>query len=252
MHLKAILIDDELHNLENLRILLTKYCPQISVVGLAQQKQQALDLIANQQPDVLFLDVEMPEATGFELLNLLPNQHDLEVIFVTAFHQYALEAIKFSALDYLLKPVKIEELQEAVHKLANKQAERNQSARMENMLANFNRDDQAKKIAITTSDRIDFVRLSDIQYCKSDSNYTTFCLKEGSSILASQTLKNFERLLQDYAFFRVHQSYLINLRFVKSILRKEGGYVLMQNGDELPISRMKKEALVNALGELKS
>lgn len=247
MSIKALLVDDEQPNIDNLKILLTKHCPQVKIVATAMNIQAALEAIAEYQPKVIFLDVEMPGHNGFEILEAIGEHRDFEVIFVTAFHQYAIDAIRFSALDYLLKPIRIGELVKAVEKLSQKQAESQKQERMENMIANLKRDHQAKKIAITSTERIDFVQLSDIIYCQSDNNYTSIYLKGGKKIVASQTLKSYERLLRDFDFFRVHQSYLINVKYISSILRKEGGYVLMNNGESLPISRMKKETLMEIL-----
>lgn len=247
MSIRALLVDDEQPNIDNLRILLGKHCPQVQLVATAMNLSEALAAIETHQPNVIFLDVEMPGHNGFEILEAIGDKRDFEVIFVTAFHQYAIDAIRFSALDYLLKPIRIEELVKAVEKLSLKQAESQKAERMENMIANLKRDHQAKKIAITSIERIDFVQLSDIIYCQSDNNYTCIYLKNGKKILASQTLKSYERLLRDFDFFRVHQSFLINVKYISSILRKEGGYVLMNNGASLPISRMKKEALMEVL-----
>ena len=247
MSIRALLIDDEFPNLENLRILLEKHCPQVDILGTAMNKASALEAIALHQPNVLFLDVEMPGHNGFELLEDIGLERDFEVIFVTAFHQYAIDAIRFSALDYLLKPIRMEELVKAVEKLSQKQEESQRKEQMENMIANLKRDHQEKKIAITSADRIDFIKLSEIVYCQSDNNYTLFYLKNDRKIIASQTLKTYERLLRDFDFFRVHQSYLINTQYIQSILRKEGGQVLMQNGVAVPISRMKKDALMEIM-----
>lgn len=247
MGIRAILIDDEAPNLENLRILLEKHCPQVEILGTAMNKASALEAIGLHKPNVLFLDVEMPGSNGFELLEAIGVDRDFEVIFVTAFHQYAIDAIRFSALDYLLKPIRVEDLVKAVEKLSQKQEENQRKEQMENMIANLKRDHQEKKIAITSADRIDFIKLSEIVYCQSDNNYTIFYLKNERKIIASQTLKTYERLLRDLDFFRVHQSYLINTQYIQSILRKEGGQLLMQNGATVPISRMKKDALMEIL-----
>ncbi|MEM6804913.1 MAG: LytTR family DNA-binding domain-containing protein [Bacteroidota bacterium] len=247
MSIRAILVDDEAPNLENLRILLKKHCPQVEILGTAMNKATALEAISLHQPNVLFLDVEMPGHNGFEILEAIGTERNFEVIFVTAFHQYAIDAIRFSALDYLLKPLRVEELIKAVEKLSQKREEAQRKEQMENMIANLKRNHQDKKIAITSADRIDFIKLAEILYCQSDNNYTIFHLKNGRKLMASQTLKTYERLLRDFDFFRVHQSYLINTKYINSILRKEGGHVLMQNGDSLPISRMKKDALMEIL-----
>ena len=244
MAIRALLIDDEEHNIENLKILLGKYCPSVEVVGVAQNMGAALKEIERTDPDVLFLDIEMPKDDGFSLLKNIGGNRKFEVIFVTAYNQYALKAIKFSALDYILKPIKIHELQAAVKKLLEKREEKSHQYRLENMMGNFNRRNQEKKLAIATAQQIHCVSLSDIVFCQSDNNYTNFKLTNGQVILASNTLKMYERILNDFEFLRIHHSFLINLRHVDSIVRKDGSHVLFTNGDMVPFkSQMKKELL---------
>lgn len=245
--LRAILIDDEPNNIENLDALLGKYCPQVQVVGKAPNADAARKLIAEQNPDLLFLDIQMPGENGFELLRSLPAI-SFDVIFVTAYDQYGIQAIKFSALDYLLKPVDIDSLKQAVNKAEQQHSQKQQQALLQNLLHYFNNEKgRQQKLALPTAGETRLVRITDIVRCESSNSYTTFFLADGEKIMVSRPIGEYEQLLGSYNFLRVHQSHLINKDFVQSLLKKDGLSLLLKDGSSIPVSRQKKDAIMDAL-----
>ncbi len=246
--IKAILIDDEQHNLDNLSALLKAYCPQVFVVGKASNAQQARDLISKEQPQLLFLDIHMPIENGFDLLRNLPARN-FEVIFVTAYDQYAIQAMRFTAIDYLLKPVDIAELQSAVDRAIKQIGLKQGNQQLENLMQllknQANKDEQ--RIALSTAKETRFVRTDEIVRCESSNNYTSFHLSDGEELLVSRPIYEYEDLLSGYGFIRCHQSHLVNKRFVKSWKRDLGDFLLLVGGFEVPVSRGKKEEVRSLL-----
>ncbi|XZF13191.1 LytR/AlgR family response regulator transcription factor [Chitinophagaceae bacterium MMS25-I14] len=240
--LRAILVDDEANNLDNLRILLNQYCPQVSVIATAASASDARTLIHELSPDILFLDIRMPGETGFDLLKSLPGVN-FEVIFVTAYDQYGVRAIKFSALDYLMKPIVIDELKNAVEKAFVRIAEKQQHRRLDNLLQYLQEEKSREqhKLALSTTTETRFVRVQDILYCRSTNSYTSFYLQGGEVLLVSKPIKEYEELLAPYGFLRAHQSYLVNKEYIKSLVKKDGYYLLMEDGNSIPVSRQKKD-----------
>ena len=247
MQIKAIIVDDETNNRENLRLALESYCQEVTIVGEADSAISALNVIKEQQPDLVFLDIAMPLGDGFQLLESL-EQIDFDIIFVTAYNQYAIRAIKFCAIDYLLKPIDALELKKAVNRAIANQQKKEQHKKFELLLAN--RANIPKKIALPQSDHIEFVEVADIIRCKGEKNYTWFYLKDGRKILVSQTLKEYADLLEDTHFFRVHQSHLINLQQIKKYSRRDGGYVVMADKETIPVARNRKDSLQIALQKM--
>ena len=244
----TILIDDELSCTETLAIELEMYCPQVEVLASYNSADEALAGIVALKPDLVFLDIEMPWMNGFELLQQL-NQVSFDVIFITAYDQFAVKAFKFSAVDYLLKPIKKEELISAVAKVEQRRAKRLSSAHIEAMLNNINflnRD--FPSLAVPISEGLEFVPVDEILYCASDNNYTYIHKISGDSILLSKTLKEVEGMLENRQFLRIHQSFLINPRHLRKYVRGQGGHVIMSNGKELPVARARKEDLLDSLG----
>ncbi|TDB58670.1 LytR/AlgR family response regulator transcription factor [Arundinibacter roseus] len=245
--MKAILVDDEVHCTESLAILLRQYCPHVDVVGKYNRAEEALAVLNESTFDVLFLDIEMPVYNGFDILNRLTNK-SFEVIFTTAYDQFAVKAFKYSAFDYLLKPIDGQELKACVDKLSEKQ----QHSDLQNQL-NFLRtllvkDQQApQKIALPTTMGLEYVNVADIIRCESDSNYTRIFLKDPVPTLICRTLKEVEELLEGANFARVHHSYLINLDHLRKYVRSDGGYVVMSDGSEVAVSRSRKDVLNNLL-----
>lgn len=244
----TILIDDEVACTETLALELELYCPQVEVLTSYNSADEALSGIVSLKPELVFLDIEMPWMNGFELLQQL-NQVSFDVIFITAYDQFAVKAFKFSAVDYLLKPIKKEELISAVAKVEQRRAKRLSSAHIEAMLNNINflnRD--FPSLAVPISEGLEFVPVDEILYCASDNNYTYIHKISGDSILLSKTLKEVEGMLENRQFLRIHQSFLINPRHLRKYVRGQGGHVIMSNGKELPVARARKEDLLDSLG----
>ncbi|MDF2188855.1 LytTR family DNA-binding domain-containing protein [Paraflavitalea sp. CAU 1676] len=246
MNLKAILIDDEKNNLINLEQLLKTYCAGVEVVDTALNATDGKQLLLQHRPDLLFLDIQMPGKSGFDLLKELPAQV-CEVIFVTAYDQYAVQAVRFAAVDYLLKPVNIDELQAAVGRVWVRVRDKQKNLQLENLLQLLQAGKEEHRIAITTLRETRFIRTAEIVRCESSNNYTAIFLSDGEKLTSSRPIFEYEELLRDYGFFRCHQSHLVNRRFVKSWVKEDGGYLLLDNGHQVPVSRNKKELVITAL-----
>ena len=246
--MKAVLIDDEPHNLQNLQALLEIYSPQVEVCALALNAEQGKTALYTHRPDLLFLDIQMPGQDGFALLRSLAD-YDFEVIFVTAYDQYAIQAMRFSAVDYLLKPVDIGELQAAVARASQRRQLKVQSQQVANLMQWLQA--QARKeelqIALSTTQETRFVKTSEIIRCESSNNYTTFFLSDGTKLLISKPIYEYDDLLSGYGFLRCHQSHLVNKTYIKSWKKDYGDFLLLANGTQVPISRGKKEAIKKAL-----
>jgi two-component system LytT family response regulator len=240
--INAIIIDDEHNSIKSLSYDLEKYCPQVNIIGKCTSAKEGLKSIQQLQPDLVFLDINMPWMTGLELLEVL-GEINFEVIFVTAHDQYAIKAFRLSAIDYLLKPIDHEELINAVKKVEVKQKNLTKE-QLRHLKENMNPSSSLQRIGIPTKEGIDFILINDILYCEADSNYTYINLKDGKKLLSAKTLKEFDHLLRQNNFCRIHQSYLINLNHLKKYFRGDGGYVKMIDGTMLNVSRSKKEELL--------
>jgi two-component system LytT family response regulator len=246
---RALVIDD----VENSRITLAhdlkEYCPQISVVGEADGVKSAIEKINTLKPDVVFLDIEMGDGTGFDLLTQLKDI-SFQIIFTTALDSYGIKAIKFSALDYLLKPIDPDELIKAVEKLTqtekSKTLQDSISLLLENMKGNTVPGN--KRIAIHSLEKVHMINIDDIIRCESQGAYTIFHLKAKEQILATKNLKEFEELLEGHNFIRVHHSHLINFAYLKEYIKKNGGYAIMIDKSEVPVSFRKKNTLLDMIG----
>ena len=223
----AAIVDDEQGNRENLLRMLGTYCPQIKISVICSSVTEACTVLPEVKPDIPF-----------------------EVIFVTAYDSYAIQAIRFSALDYLLKPIDPEELAHAVEKAVQVVLRKQENKRMQNLLQNTRVLDKQKKIALSVADKIEFVEIGSIIRCESESNYTTFYLKTGEKLVVSKTLKEFDELLTPHNFLRVHQSHLINLDEIKSFIKSDGGYIRMKDGSSVSISRQRRNYVMDVLKEL--
>jgi two-component system, LytTR family, response regulator len=238
--MKCIIIDDELDAIEALHILLLESCPQVAVVGKYTDPQKGLTAVRELRPELLFLDIEMPVMNGFQLLEDLSDL-PFALVFTTAYDRFAVKAFRFSALDYLMKPISPEELRLAVDKAAEKQ--RIERAQLE-LLRQQLYTPQAhhfEKIALPYAHGYTFVSLSEVMYCESDSSYTRFFLTSGEVYLISKTLGDVEEMLTGGSFFRIHKQFLVNLNHIHSYVRGDGGYVNMPNKVNIPISRIKKD-----------
>lgn len=238
--MKAVLIDDEKNALEMLEWMIEKNCPDVEIVAMCESALEGLEKIQSIKPDLIFLDIEMPQLNGFDLLDRL-GKHESDVIFTTAYNQFAIKAFKACALDYLLKPVDPEELKSAVQKAKDKKSK--VSAEQLDLLLSYMRPEKkkSKRIALTTTDHLIFIDTDKIIYCESDSNYTIVFLSTGEKVIVSKTLKDVEEILEGSDFFRIHASYLINMKHVTKFTRGDGGYVVMSNNQHITVSRKKKD-----------
>ena len=246
--MKAIIVDDELYCTELLSALLSKHCPEVEVVAEFNDPQKAAAFIRQHPPDILFLDIEMPRLNGFDLLERV-RPVTFQVVFTTAYNQYALRAIKISALDYLLKPIDIDELKVAVEKA--QQQHTPQWGQFELMERVRSDEEQAPKtIALSTLEGLHFVEVADIVYCQSEGSYANLFFMDGESMLLSKPIKDVGELLVPAGFLRVHNSYLINLSHIKKYIRGEGGEIIMKNGHRVPVSRSRKAEFLERIAKL--
>jgi two-component system LytT family response regulator len=242
--IKAILVDDEMHGLDTLSILLADFCPEVLVIDRCSSAKKALESIAKAKPDLLFLDIEMPVMNGFELLEQF-TEIPFSVIFTTSYDQYAIKAIRFSALDYLLKPVDPKELIVAIHKVKKKKNPPTSEQLQMLMEQLQHREGPLTRIAIPTSEGFELVPADQVVRCEADDNYTYLFLKNKTRIIASRTLKEIEEQLREFpSFLRVHHSYIVNLNEVLKYVRGEGGYLVMTDGSTVNVSRSRKETLL--------
>ncbi|RYG16123.1 MAG: response regulator transcription factor [Chitinophagaceae bacterium] len=245
----AILVDDEPINNNNLKALLQRHCPQINVIATANSADEARSQMLQLKPDVVFLDIEMPEKNGFDLLKSI-EKPEFAVVFVTAYDAYGIMAIKFSALDYLLKPINIEELKQTVAKIEQSVTVKKQNARLENLLQFVDKKqfDENQKIALPTQKETYFVPIKEIVCCESSNNYTTFILTSGTEHLISRPLYEYDDWLTPYGFIRCHQSHLVNKKHVKSILNEDSGYLMMDFVQKkIPIAKQRKAQVIALL-----
>lgn len=245
--INTIIVDDEAKGRLALKQKLADYCPGVKIVAEASNGSEGLLLISRFKPDLIFLDIEMPGMSGFEMLNEIKNKN-FHVIFTTAYDQYAIKAIKYAAFDYLLKPVDIAELQASVEKI-NKASAFNTKKQAELLIQNMQQPKiKLHKLAIPTLDGLLFFDISSIVHLEANSNYTTIYLFDKTKIIASKTLKDFEELLPEDLFFRTHHSHIINLNFIKRYIKGDGGQIELQNGNYVDVSRRKKEEFLKAMG----
>ncbi|MEO5998448.1 MAG: LytTR family DNA-binding domain-containing protein [Chitinophagaceae bacterium] len=241
MILKAVIVDDEICSREFLRALLEEFCPDLRVTGVAASVEEAVKVIQNQKPDIIFLDIELQTGTGFNVLEQF-SEPAFHVVFTTAYDHYAIKAIKFSAVDYLLKPIDVEDLQKAVERALVK-VEKNTGTQTINMLLQNLRKPAKTDYSITlaTLDGLEFVPLQNIIRLEASGPYTHFFLKEGRKIIVSKNLKEYETMLGEYNFFRVHNSHIINIKEVKRLIKTDGGHVVMNDDSMIAISPKKKD-----------
>jgi len=249
--LKTLIVDDEHNAVDFISSIIGEYCPELEVAGRAYDVNEGVSLINEKKPDLVFLDVEMPNGTGFDLLSQFPEKN-FDVVFITAFNHYAINAIKFSAVDYILKPVNISEFIEAVKKVIQKRSgdtsHNNESLKvlMENL-----RSASPSRLAIPTADGMEYLNPKEIIRIEADRSYSWFYLTGNRKILVSRHLKEFQDLLSDRSFFRSHNSHLINLKYVRKFIRREGGYIEMQDGEQIPISRNRKDLFIVHMSRFK-
>lgn len=244
--LRAIIIDDEPKGRSILQQLIALHAPQLTIVGLAANADEGLKIIDSHKPDVVFLDVEMPGKSGFELLREL-GSIDFKVVFVSAHNHYSLKAIKFHAFDYLLKPIDLDELKQTIDKLLKSSQAHVHEMLSELLTASKHGNSELGKIAISSLTSIDLINVDDILFCEASANNTVVYLTNNKKIVATKNLKEYEDLLAGHRFFRIHHAYLVNLKHVAKYIKGEGGSVILSNQKELEVSRRKKQDFLNAL-----
>lgn len=247
--MKAIIVDDEKDGVKGLISLLKMYCPQVDVIATAYSAKEAIEVIRSHKLDLLFLDIKMPQGSGFDLLDAL-DKIDFEVIITTAYDQYATKAFRFSAIDYLMKPIDEEELQEAVEKVQQRmQLKEKQPLDLREIKENLKqKNGSIDTIAISTTDSIVFIEAKNIIMISAEGSYSRISLATGEKILTSKLLKDFEDLLEEQSFFRVHKSHLVNLKQMKRINKQDGGYIIMSDGTSVEIAQRRKAELWKVLG----
>jgi two-component system LytT family response regulator len=246
--MKAVIIEDEERSRIVLQNLLETYCPEVEVVGTADSVSSGVKVLRLLNPDIVFLDIQIGGGTGFDVLDKM-DQVQTAVIFTTAYDQYALKAFKFSAIDYLLKPIDIEELRNAVRKASNSNQSIMRQYQIQNLLSHIKNPDEAPVLLVSTIDAVEFIRIQDITRCEAQGAYTQLFLKENKPVMVSKVIKEFEFLLQDYGFFRVHQSHLVNLKEVRKFVKPEN-YLLMRDGAQIQLARSRKDEFFNALNKV--
>jgi two-component system LytT family response regulator len=247
----ALLIDDDSNLRNGMKSLLARYAPDMHIIGEADSVESGIKAMDSLRPQVVFLDIQLGDGTGFDILEQLANKNgksSSHIVFITAHEQYAIKAFRFSALDFLLKPVDPEELEKVIAKINNAVSDNSSYAHIDLLLENIRKKvDNFKRIALSTAEGIHLFEVSDIIRCESEDNYTKFYIKNNKPVLISKTLKEYEDLLTGHGFERIHQSHLINLSYLKSYIKKDGGYVIMSDNSHLPISQRKKERLQEIL-----
>lgn len=246
--LKAVIIDDEVCFREMIQFLLDDYFPEIIVAAQADSVEEAVQAIENQKPDLVFLDIELKGGTGFHVLQKLKNCN-FKLIFITAFNDFAIQAIKFSAIDYILKPINEFEFKAGVERAIQEIAANVKPSPIENLIQN-NQDKLKKKLALRTANDIHLVDIDDIVRCCADNSYTTFYLVTGEKIMVSKGIGEYAELLTGYGFIRSHQSHLVNLNFVKKIDKTDGGSIILKDKSTIPISTRQMPQLLEILNKL--
>jgi len=244
--MKAVIIDDEVQSVKSISYILREYCKNIEVIGTANSALEAINLIDKKKPELVFLDIELSDGTGFDVLERLENRN-FSVIFITAFDEYAIKAFKYSAVDYILKPIDIDELQKAVERIS-KQELVTQPLNYDVLLQNIKKS-KPNKLTLPTTNGYLFVNIENITHLESDRNYTFIYTTEKKKILVSKNLGEFEDLLDQDIFVRCHRSYLVNLNHIMQYIKSDGGEIEMITGQRIPISRRKKDEFLTKMGQ---
>jgi len=239
--IRCILIDDEKNALEMMEWLLKTYCPEVEILAMCNSSEQGVELIRKLRPDLVFLDIEMPNMNGFDMLEKF-DELFFDVVFCTAYDQFAIRAFRYSALDYLLKPIDPDDLKAAVKRISQKKQSPSKE-QFELLLQSMKPGNRStpQRVALTTGDGLIFVPTTDIIYCEAESNYTHVVLSGGKKILVSKVLKDIDEVLSGPDFYRVHSSFLVNINRIKKLVRGDGGYIIMDNDAIVNISRSKRQ-----------
>lgn len=248
--IRTVIIDDEPMARETISEMLSTYCEDVAVVGQAGDVRNGVEMIKKTRPDLILLDIQLTDGNGFDVLKKL-NTYHFKVIFITAYEDYAVKAFKFSAIDYLLKPIDPSEMSEALEKVRVSIEKENLSLKLKALFENMDSNNrEPKKIVLKTANNVYLVNLADIIRCQSDKNYTHFYIRGHETVVVSKTLKEYDDILSDYNFFRVHQSHLINLSHIKRYEKGDGGYLVMADDSVVPVSFRKKEELMKIFNSI--
>jgi two-component system LytT family response regulator len=247
--IKAIIVDDEPELRELNLSLLKNHFNEIEVVGCCGTVKEGVELIDLYKPQLIFLDIRLTDGTGFNILQKI-QPYNYSVIFITAYNEFAIKAIKFCAIDYLLKPIDETEFCEAVDRALSTMNNNKLHEQIETFFNFYEKQNKVRKIVLKTTEAISIVDICDIVYCKSDSNYTTFYLKSGEKIMISRGMKEYDDLLSEYGFFRPHHSYLVNLQYISKLDKSDGGFLILKNNSEIPVSSRRKKRLIEVLEQL--
>ena len=244
----AVIIDDEVHLREMISNMLDDSFPEINIAGEADSVSSGIEIIEKTNPGLVFLDIEIKEGEGFDILKKVKNI-SFKIIFITAFNDFAIKAIKFSAIDYILKPIDQKEFVSAVKRALAEIEKPILQKQIENFFDNF-QSLQNKKLVLRTAENIHIVNVNDIVRCESDNSYTTFFINGGEKVMVSKSIKEYSELLDEYGFIRPHQSHLVNLNFVSRLDKTDGGFLIMKDGKEIPVSTRRKQNLLQILDNL--
>ncbi len=244
--IKAIIVDDELSSIKSLQWEIENFCKHVEICDSFTSPVEAISAINYLKPDCVFLDIEMPEMDGFQLLNKL-SFRDFDLIITTAYDNYAIRAFKESAIDYLLKPIDSDDLIKSISKIKKNKQNSKLGLELKKVLNTFTQQKTIKKIALPLAGKIIYLEPDDILFCKADGNYTEIFLKDGKKEMVSKKIKNVENLINNNSFFRVHNSYLVNIHYIKEFIKSGGQYLVLKDQTKIPVSRSKKEDLLQFL-----
>jgi two-component system LytT family response regulator len=247
--IKTIIVDDDKANLSLMKILLEKNCPEVDVVEYCNSPEDAVEAITNYRPDLVFIDIEMPGLTGFELIEQLGND-EFDVIFVTAHDEYSLKAFKYSAIDYLIKPPKVDDIKKAIERVIEKRKSHVTLHHLKELTRQIRSYIHDKpRIALNTHERIFFVNVEDIVRCEASGVYTVFHLNDGRKHMISKNIQKFEAVLLQYGFYRAHRSHMINITYAREYVKEGEGYLIMSDGAKVEVSRYRKDEILKRLGK---
>lgn len=246
--IRSIIIDDERHSRATLKNLISEFCENVEVVAEADGYKSGVEIIREYKPDLVFLDIQMPDGNGFRVLEDTRDV-EFEVIFTTAYDSFAIKAFKYSALDYLLKPIDPTELQNSIEKV-NKSKTADVNPGIEMLLKSIQEKKRPDKLVLSTFEGMHVVNISEIIRCQSDDYYTRFFFLNSKEILVSKTLKEYEQILTEHNFIRPHKSHLINITYIKSYMKTDGGHIILTDGSQIPVSRRKKEMVLQILNKM--
>ncbi len=245
--IRTVIIDDKKSVISTLSHILTNYCKNVEIIGTAENVENGVICINETKPDLIFTDIEMPDGTGFDLLNQSQSRN-AEIVFITAHNEYAIKAFEFSAIHYILKPFNHEDVVKAVNRFEYIHHERNTGQKIDLLNHNLQKDD--KRIALPTNECIEIIDINSIIYCESVKDYLIFYLNNKKEVTITKSISSYEKLLSGFGFYRIHHSYLVNMKHIKRYTRGRGGYVLMSNGAKLDVSARRKQAFLMELNQL--